>query len=336
MATTINKKINHIYLLLEKLAKGDELYPQNIRIQQELEINERTLRRYLEDIYELYSHIVTVEKIQKEFSDRKVTVYRVIDKQKDVSEIFRFFLNNSDDLSWLLQLVHENNPSLLRDYRDDAKESLEKIIKEDEDIFLFVGSPFESSEDGKFATLFSQLKTAVKNHEYRDIIYNYGKKEKLKDLKCLKLVYMNNNWYIGIETSDGKFRFLRLAFIESVNYSSSKITYQISVLEKYSIFFSSIQNAMSRNKPVITATIKASQKVAIYFREGMKPFFPSQKFIRENEDGSVEFSIDYTNYLEIAPFIKQWQPDLIVLSPESLKEKIKEDLLSGVKNHSFT
>ena len=333
MATTINKKINHIYLLLEKLSKGEELYPQNIRIQEELEVNERTLRRYLEDIYELYSHIVTVQKTQKEFSDKKVTIYRVVDKQKDVSEIFKFFLNNSDDLSWLLQLVHENNPSLLRDYKDDAKESLERMIKADEDVFLFVGSPFESTEDINFATVFSQLKTAVKNHEYRDIVYNYGKREKLKDLKCLKLVYMNNNWYIGIETTDVKFRFLRLAFIESIYYSSSKITYQISILEKYSSFFVSIQNAMSHNKPSVVAIIKASPKVAIYFKEDMKPFFPSQKFIKEYEDRSIEFSIDYTNYLEIAPFIKQWQPDLIVLSPDSLRKQIMEDLLAGMKHY---
>jgi len=38
MATTINKKINHIYLLLEKLANGEELYLQNPRFQSEIYI----------------------------------------------------------------------------------------------------------------------------------------------------------------------------------------------------------------------------------------------------------------------------------------------------------
>ena len=104
---------------------------------------------------------------------------------------------------------------------------------------------------------------------------------------------------------------------------------------KYQSFFDSLQNAMSINKPSVSAVLKASSKVAIYFSEGMKLFFPSQKFIKKHDDGSVEFSIDYTNYLEIAPFVKQWQPDIVVISPSDLREKIKNDLIKGVENHRF-
>jgi len=333
MATTINKKINHIYLLLEKLATGEELYPQNPRLQSELDVNERTLRRYLEDIYSLYSHIVLIQKVQKEFSDRKVTVYKVANKEQDVSNIFKFFLQNSDDLSWLLQIVYENNPTLLKDYKDDTKKSLEKILKDDEDIFLFVNSPFEKMDNEKFSSHFTQLKTAVKNHEYRDIEYQYTKSEMLKDLKCLKLIHMNNNWYIGVETKKNKLRFLRLAFIKKINYSNTKVGFQLSVLEKYNTFFSSIQNAMTRNKPFKEALLKATPNISIYFKKNMKPFFPSQKFIQEDEDGNIIFSIQYTSFLEIAPFIKQWQPDLIVLSPDNLKEKIMQDLLKSMTHY---
>jgi predicted DNA-binding transcriptional regulator YafY len=326
MATTINKKVNHIYLLLEKLANGEELYPQNQRLQSELDVNERTLRRYLDDIYELYSHIVTTQKISKEFSDRKVTVYRVVDKDKDVSVVFKFFLNNSDDLSWLLQLVHENNPSLLRDYTDSTKHSLEHILKQDEDIFLFVGAPFESIDNEKFAKIFKQLKIAVKNREYRDITYSYDKEEKLKNLKCLRLVYMNNNWYIGVENDEGEFRFLRLSFIKEVAYSKNHVGYNTSHIEKYSSFFASLQNAMTINKPFKEAKLRASSKVAMYFKKDMKPFFPSQKFISENEDGSIDFSVKYTHFMEILPFIKQWLPDILVLHPQQLKESLFKDL----------
>jgi predicted DNA-binding transcriptional regulator YafY len=332
VATTINKKINHIYLLLEKLADGEELYPQNTRVQSELEINERTLRRYLEDIHQLYSHIVITQKIQKEFSDRRVSIYRVVDKESDVSSIFKFFLHHSDDLSWLLQLVHENNPSLLRDYKDESKKSLHKIIKEDEEIFLFVSSPFETFKDATFSKVFLELKTAVKNHEYRDVDYHYDSQESLKNLKCLKLVYMNNNWYIGVESESGDFRFLRLSFIQKIHYSK-KVTYQVSLLEKYRDFFSSLQNAMTRNEPFNEAKLRATPRVAKYFKESMKPFFPSQKFVQEYSDGSIDFTIDFTHYMEIAPFIKQWQPDITVLSPKRLREQIQKDLLAGAKLH---
>ena len=99
MATTINKKINHIYLLLERLAGGEELYAQDEEIREELKISERTLDRYLKDIHELYGKIVLTEKKKKEFTDRKVTIYRVADRKKDVSTILKFFIENSNDLS---------------------------------------------------------------------------------------------------------------------------------------------------------------------------------------------------------------------------------------------
>lgn len=332
--TIINKKINHIFLLLEKLANGEELYAQNKRIQAELEVNERTLRRYLGDIHELYSHIVTTQKTFKEFSERKVTIYRVLDKKKDISNILQFFLENSNNLSWLLQLVHENDPSLLRDYESESKSSLENTIKKDKDIFLFIGSPFEQMEDARFKANFFQLKNAVKNREYRDIFYNYNIPEKIINAKCLKLVHMNNNWYIAVETSDNQFRFLRLAFVESVKYSKNKTSYHFSNKDKYSNFFASLQNPMTLNKPFKKAKLRASAKIAIYFRKNMKPFFPSQKFIQENDDHSIDFSIDYTHHIEILPFIKQWQPDITIISPIELKQELIKDLKKSLRNYS--
>ena len=283
MSTKIDKKVNFIFQLMKRLANGKELYPQNIQIQQEFDVNERTLRRYLDDIHNLYGHIVTVEKKQKELSDRKVTVYRVVDREKDVSEIFRFFLKESDDLSWLLQIAHDYEPKLLCDER----ERFERILKENEDIYIFIGSPFEDLSGNHLKNIFRHLKTAVKNNEYRDI---YKKDSTvLHNVKCLKLVHMSNNWYLAAETEDGEFEFLRLSFIDQVKYSK-KVSYKPSVLEKYYTLFSSIQNPMTLNKPFNTAHLKASSKIAHYFKKDMKPFFPSQEYKRTLEDGSIEFT----------------------------------------------
>ena len=58
----------------------------------------------------------------------------------------------------------------------------------------------------------------------------------------------------------------------------------------------------------------------------MKSFFPSQRFEKALEDGSVAFSIDFTQDIEILPFIKRWLPDIEILEPKSLRDKFKEDL----------
>ena len=341
MSSTINKKINNIYILLERLAKGEELYSQNEDLQFEIfggigEANERALRRYLKDIHEMYGEIVLTEKKKKALTDRSVTIYRVQDRQKDVSTVLKFFIENSDDLGWVLQMIHENDPSFLKELDINDKYLIEENIKEDEGIFVFKSSPFESFEDSHKKEIFNNLKKAVKNHEYRNITYEKNKEEFLEDLKCIKLVYMNNNWYLATEDEEKRFRFLRLSFIKTVGYSKqNKVTFQARRVEHYHDFFSSVQNAMTlQNTQFKKATLKASPGMALYFKENMKPFFPSQQYVRTEEDGSIVFTVEYTQPLEVLPFIKQWMPDIEIVAPEKLKQYFMNDMKRGMEIHS--
>lgn len=337
MSTTINKKIFHIYTLLERLAQGEELYAQDEELKTQLGVeSDRTVDRYLKDIHELYGKIVLTEKKKKEFTDRKVTVYRVTDRKKDVSNILKYFIENSNDLSWVLQMIHENDPSFLKELDEGDRYDIEKNIKEDEGVFVFKSTPFEEMENIVQKKIFSQLKKAVKNHEYRTIIYKKNKLEELKDLKCLKLVYMNNNWYLATENDKKYFRFLRLSFIREIKYASEgKESFQLSRVDEQNTYFASVQNAMTLvGKPFKKAIFKVSPRVGLYFEEDMKPFFPSQEYIRTEEDGSVVFSIEYTQPLEILPFVKQWQPDMTIVSPQSLKDNLVADMKKSLKNHT--
>jgi predicted DNA-binding transcriptional regulator YafY len=344
MATTVNQKINHIFSLLEKLANGQELYPQDINLQEELfgdhkelkdaiKANERSLRRYLEEIHQLYGHIVLTEKKTKEFADRKVTIYRVSDK-KDVSSVLKFFLEEKSDLTWVIQILHEQDPSLLHELEADTKKAIEDELKDDEDIFLFSTKPFEVLESQEQKKIFSNLKRAVKLHEYRNIFYYYNEDIVYENVKCLKMIYAQNNWYIGVETEEELFKLLRIHFIKEIKYSK-KNTYQKSVLQKYQSYFQRFENAMSlATQEPNTAILKASPNIAIYFEEGMKPFFKSQKFIKKNLDGSIEFSVSYTQPLEILPFIKQWLPGMVLQAPNDLKVILNKELEESISKLS--
>lgn len=319
-----------------RLAQGEELYVKHEEILDELGVDERTLSRYLKDIHEIYGNIILTEKKKKEFTDRKVTVYRVADRQKDVSKVLKFFIENSNDLGWVLQMINENDPSFLKELDESDRNNIERTIKEDEGIFVFKSAPFEDLENPKQKKIFGELKKAVKNHEYRTIIFHNPKREELKDLKCLRLVYMNNNWYLATENEERDFRFLRLSFMEELKYASAgKITFQPSKAAHLSEDFDKIQNAMTLvGKPFNKAELKVTQEVAVYFKEGMKPFFPSQKYIKTEEDGSIIFSVEYTQPLEILPFIKYWQPDMTIVSPNELKERLISDLNESLIKHS--
>lgn len=329
-----------MFVLMEHLAKGEELYSQDEVLQEALfggtgEASERALRRYLDDISGLYDKMVRVEKRKKETSERKVTVYSVKDRQKDVSAVLKFFIENSDDLGWVLQMINDNDPKFLKSLDRSDRVDIENNIKEDEDIFVFKGSPFEDLENSGKKEIFMQLKMSVKNHEYRTITYLKGKETLLQDLKCIKLVYMNNNWYLACEDEEKRLRILRLSFIEKVEYAAKdKTTFQPSRVEHYRSYFASLQNAFTLpDRPFKTATLKASPEVALYFEASMKPFFLSQQYVQTQEDGSILFAVEYTQPMEILPFVKQWQPTITIVSPDSLKQALVKDMQQSLKNH---
>ena len=267
------------------------------------------------------------------YGKRSVKVLRVYDESKDIIDVLKRLLRYNDDLGWLISLLNENDPSLFSDLDKHEKEKVSKQLKEDSDIFLFRTNPLEVLQDEPSKRYLSELRNAVKNKEYRNIKYKYiGEVENLIDVKCLKIIFTDGNWYLAIEDAEGNFRLLRAAFIVSLSKSSKN--YQGGILEKYKTHFNKIQNAMSLpSEPSRIALLKASPKVAIYFRKGMKPFFPTQKFKESLGDGSVTFSIDFTQDMEILPFVKRWLPDIEVLEPTDLRQTFKEQLKIALETY---
>lgn len=317
------------------MLKGRELYAQDKTLIEELDVDERTLRRYLEEIEQNYNDLIVCDKQNKIIGGRKVTVYRTINPTKDLADILNFFIHNdAHGMGWLMQLIHQNDPMILKGFDDDQKKTLQRQMTDDKDIVLFRTNPLENLMHEETEKRLRLLKNAVKKHEYRNFHYTYNHvTEFLEDMKCLKLIFMKNNWYLAVENEEKNFRLLRVVFMDKIDYSK-KTSYQKSVLDRYDDFFATMQNPMSLPfVPKKTAMLKAHGRIAIYFKESMKKFLESQTFIREEED-SVVFSVQYTQPLEILPFIKEWLPDMEILEPKELREILICELQKYVLQHN--
>jgi predicted DNA-binding transcriptional regulator YafY len=319
----MNDKTVHILTLLQKLCSGEELYPQKELTLNELGINARTLERYLKEIKYFFENAILAEKKFVESRAKSLTVYRMAD-ENDAIKILKILLEkNNSDISWIFPLVYENDMKFLKELNGKIRDATTKNMKKNNDIFLFKTNPFEDTQN----IFFIKLQKAVENTEYRDIIYEYKEKETLNSVKCLKLIFINSNWYLACEDQTQKFRLLRISFIKDVIYSKTKERYQRSVLSKYKTYFENMQNAMTLyGIEAQKAVLCADRNIACYFKKEMKPFFISQRFIRENSDGSIVFDISYTQSLEILPFIKNWLPNIRILEPQSLKVELKKEL----------
>ncbi|SFV69044.1 transcriptional regulator, putative [hydrothermal vent metagenome] len=314
----LNKKTNALFRLMELFLTQKEISSYDQEIINEFECDKKTLERYLKEIESLYTHIITIKQSRKK-------VWKLV----TVSDIFEEFIKNSEDISQLFLMAQEFDPYI---FKELEKGTLSKIAKNDENVFLFKNSIMEELQEPKEKAIFKKLKTAIANFEYRDIIYHYNETVTHKNAKCIKLVFMDNNWYLILVDEEKKLLFRRLSFIKEVTYASNS-SFHKKDIKDYLDFLKSVQNAMTLYgiKPKI-ATIKATSSIAKYFEKDMKKFLLSQKFKKKLADGSVLFTLEYTQELEILPFIQKWLPDLIVVKPLELKETYVEKLKASLEN----
>ena len=322
MSDKTTNKTMHLYKLMEIFLEKGEITPYDKDVLERLDnCNPRTLGRYLKNLEELYHQIIQIEK------QGKKNVWKLV-KVSDILE--KFIANNKYDLHNLFELAKEFDSEI---FKELEKGTLKKLAT-NESVFVFKNYIMEELDSAEAKKNFKNLKEAVKNREYRDIYYCYNKDILYEDVKPLKLAFMDNNWYIAVLTKEKEFKFLRLSFIKDVKKRPSQGRFQSVDIEKYLEFIKKAQNSMTlyNVKPKV-AKIKAKKGVAKYFKEGMKRHLPSQKFVKELDSGEVIFTIEYTQELEVLPFIQKWLPDLVILSPKELQRVYIKKLQDTLENH---
>jgi len=306
--------IQRYKFILEEFQKRKVLDAYDKNILDELSIGIKQLGRILKDIYYAFDSI-------EEFKDGKKLVYKLITP----IDVFIEAFDNSENIGWLFQLAHEGDKTIFKD--------LEKHAKKSKELYMFKNSPFEDIGDVESKQHFKRLKNIIKEREYAKIKFRYDDTV-YDNLKCLKLVFMDNNWYVAFVDNDD-LRFGRINFIQRVDFGSKYEHFQLSSVEKHHHFLEyEIQNSMTLyDKKKKTAILKATPNIAKYFKADMKKFISSQTFQKECEDGSIVFRVTYTQELEILPFIQKWLPDLIILEPKKLKDAYYKKLQSTIENH---
>jgi len=284
---------------------------------------------------ELVSH-KTVDRAIEEFienckgcarrvENRRRKTYQLITPANIIKEFLdgNNYKKHYENMGILLEMLRDDDPKLF------AK--LEKSFKPS-DIYLFKGSPFEDIKNVNQKKNFEMLVRCIENRDYIKLFF--GDKP-FDNLRPIKLIFMENNWYLAHVDSKDILRFSRLSFIKKVEYASKANRFQLTPLEEYFKFLEKdLQNSLTLyGKEPKEAKIKALPAVARYFKDGMKKFLSSQKFEEELEDGSVIFSLKYTQELEVLRLVQQWLPDLVILEPQELQDTYIKKLQTAKFNH---
>ena len=282
-------------------------------LQDELNLSSKQIGRMLDEIAMEYNNIEI-------FKQARRKAYKLV-KPIDILEEA---LGTSEELGMVWEMVRKNDPDMFK--------TLEEHTKEHQSVYQFRSTPLEDFASLESKEVFKKLKDAIEKREYRKIKF-FNEEKESESIKCLKLVFMNENWYLAYVDSDDILKYARISFIENVLYSHKSEQYQSYKVKKHLAFIDQTQNAMTLFgiKPQI-ATIKATANIAKYFKKDMKIFLSSQRYKEELTDGSVIFTLEYTQSLEILPFIQKWLPDLVILEPQVLKDEYITKLEKSIQN----
>jgi len=302
-------KTEQYNILIEEFKKRDDrtldIYDEALK--ERLKKSPKTIQRLIEEFMLKYNSVVEVE-------GRRRKTYKLATPMDVIAEGFEHF----ESIGWLFQMAHDADPDMFKE--------LEELTKKDKHIYMFKNTPFEDLSTIESNQSFQRLKRNIEAREYTKITF-YDDKE-FDNLKPIKLVFVDGNWYIAYVDNEDLLKFGRINFIKRVDFGSKIGHFQPASIQKHLEFLEKeLQNSMTLyGVEKKTATIKATPFIAKYFKKDMKKFLSSQKFIKEESDGSVIFTLQYTQQLEILPFIQKWLPDLVILEPQELKDELKQKL----------
>ena len=312
----IETKLKRTLYILETFhSKQDNIldsYDEDLRA--EFGLSRKQIERLLDEVAEELDTIVPIKVGRKK-------AYKLI---KPV-DLFVESFSKSEELGALFHMAHDADPEVF--------DELAQYTNQNPNTFQFMNTPFEDTKTLESKETFKRLKSAVDRREYRKIKFR-GDTSPQDNLKCLKLIFMENNWYLAYVGTENKVRFARINFIEKVEYASNVGAFQPSTVKKQMAFLKNIQNSWSlygREKKI--AKLKVDSLKARYFEEGMKLFMSSQKFVSKEEDGSIIFTLEYTQPMEVLPFIQGWLPSISILEPVELREIYVKRLKESIKTN---
>jgi len=165
--------------------------------------------------------------------------------------------------------------------------------------------------------------------ERRRIRVDYLKKGALssRTLAPLKILVDNGFYYIlSMSEKKGEYVKYRLDNIKSLELTTQTFTPPANIAKAINDA-TSVWGAMPARDRRILMRLKIAPAAADFFRK--KEFFPLQKIIKTDPDGSLILESRLAQFMEAIPTILNWIPDIEVLEPE----KLKSDILSRVESY---
>lgn len=298
--------INILPILLKSLANGESLNIASLHAR--YEIPERTLRENIKkNLLPLFPDDIAYDHKTKNYYAKRNFLSDTLLSAEELVTI-KLLENHSDTLGRRFNIASKR---LFNRFKRRAslnifkKTKMEKIGKDDE---------------GKLAI----IKNAISSKAV--LACRYGGKERI--IHPLKIVMLEGYWYLFLwDAKDNIIKTFHLKTIEALDATGEQFEQpHTNILEK----LDGAINAYFKDAPPIDVELLIHKKVLRYFER--QPLSPSQILSPTNDPNYTKLEIRITDEMEIIPTIQQFLPYVKAVEPQTLCERIEENL----QNYSKT
>ena len=223
----------------------------------------------------------------------------------------------------LLSLFYEVAKNMGNNFEEVFQGIFRKLLLKNKKSPFYIKIPQGIRLESNFPYL-KELKYAIEECRKIKVVYETGTKElKTYYLKPLKIIFFDGFWYLLSQVEGKKwilkFRMERIREVNLLNdYFNPPENLKLILDKSVNIWFSEEQD-----KKIV---LKISKEVANFFKE--KNYFPYQKIVKRDKDGSLTVESKVSKYQEVIPTIMHWIPNIKVLSPPELKKNLQNTIKS--------
>lgn len=256
---------------------------------------------------------VTKRTIQRDLSER--LSYLPIKKENNLYYLEEYYLGklNFDDIKnfAILSGVKELYPSLEEDF---LKNILDDTISK---AYIIKGYNYEdvSNKTKEFKIVEESILSKTL------ISFTYNDKE--RTVKPYKLLNTKGIWYL-IATQDDEIKTFSFKKITKLEKSSQTFKVEQNIIDK----INNDDNVWFSNSE-IEVVLKIKKEVSNYFLR--RKIIPNQIVLKELDDKGLLVSCKVSFDEEILKIVRYWIPNVEIISPDYLKEKLEDGLKEYLK-----
>ncbi len=284
--------------ILKHLNEGKKLCIT--RLSEEYEVSDRTIRRDLELIRELFG----------DFMSKEGECYQAY-KKVLLDEVL-----HATDLMTLANIVNLFGMTQKQSLISDKTQNL---IDKSMSVYDFKSRPFEHMTNHE---VIKKLEHAIKFRKTIKMRYKTERTDSQTLFDPYRIVFLNENFYlVGINSSKHTVEYRRISMIEEVSYTQKAFFIDREVAS----FFDRLQTPWATyGKTEIVVKLRAEVSIRRYFLK--KKYLPSQEVVHTFDNGDIEVHYTITNFREIEELIIKWLPRIHIIAPRNLQKMIKRTL----------